>query len=319
MLDKKVVKELDIESYERGKTHKLWLHIIGDAMGNPIMIPVILIRGLEPGRTLGITAAVHGNEINGIPVIQRIANQVDAKKLKGNILAIPVVNVPSFFRHDRRFVNKVDLNHIMPGDKKGNVSSVYAYRFFDRVIKNIDVLLDLHTASFGRVNSYYIRADMRNKATAKLAKLQNAEIIVHNPPADGTLRGAASALKIPAITLELGNPNVFQKGVIQACLTGVYNAIYQLDMLEGEIVPPKIKAALCSHSYWLYTDKGGILTVIPKITKVVEKGEKIAVLRDIFGSVISEIRSPERGIVIGKSVHPVNQTGGRILHLGILK
>jgi len=318
-MEKKIVKELDIEAYEKGQTHKLWLHLIGDAMGNPILVPLILIKGAEPGRTLGITAAVHGNEINGIPVIQRLANQVDASQLKGNILAVPVVNTPSFLHWSRRFVDNVDLNHIMPGNKKGNASAVYAYRFFDRVIKNVDYLLDLHTASFGRINSYYIRADMRNKITAKLAKLQNPEIIVHNPPADGTLRGAASALKIPAITLELGDPNVFQKGVIQACLTGLNNALFQLKMLEGEVVIPKREAALCSHSYWLYADMGGILTVIPKVTKVVEKGEKIAVLRDIFGSVIREYHSPERGIVIGKSVNPVNQTGGRILHLGILK
>lgn len=319
MFEKKLVKELDVESYETGKTHKLWLHLIGDAMGNPIVIPIILIKGAEVGKTLGITAAVHGNEINGIPVIQRLINQIDAKKLRGNILAVPVVNTLSFLNWNRRFVDNVDLNHIMPGDKKGNASAVYSYRFFHRVIKNIDYLLDLHTASFGRINSYYIRADMRNKVTAKLAKLQNSEIIVHNPPADGTLRGAASALKIPAITLELGNPNVFQKGVIQSCLTGLYNALYQLKMLDGEIITAKQDAALCSNSYWLYTDMGGILTVLPKVTKIIEKGDKIAVLRDIFGTVIREYYSPERGIVIGKSVNPVNQTGGRILHLGILR
>ena len=96
-------------------------------------------------------------------------------------------------------------------DTDGNVSQVYAYRFFNRIVKHFDYLLDLHTASFGRINSYYIRADMANEIVRKMAFLQNAQIIVHNHPSDKTLRGTADQLGIPSITVEVGNPNVFQK------------------------------------------------------------------------------------------------------------
>lgn len=314
-----IIREIDFDALESGKTHKLWLKLIDDPLGNPVAVPVVIIKGKEPGKVLGITAAVHGNEINGIPIIQRMLRKVDPAELKGIILAVPVVNIPSFERKKRRFVDNVDLNHIMPGNKKGNVSQVYAYRFFHKVIKNIDYLLDLHTASGGRINSFYVRADMKNKIASKLAKLQNPDIIVHNPPADGTLRGAANALNIPAITLEVGNPNVFQNSMIKTGITGLFNVIYQLGMLEGEVVPDHSPVIRCSSSYWLYTNRGGILTVLPSTTKIVEKGEKVAVLRDIFGSIIEEYFSPERGVVIGKSVSPVNQSGGRILHLGLLR
>nr|MBS0038473.1 succinylglutamate desuccinylase/aspartoacylase family protein [Saprospiraceae bacterium] len=314
-----LIQDIDFDLYESGKTHRLWLHLIDDPLGNAVAIPVILVKGSHPGKTLGITAALHGNEINGISIIQRLINEIDPTAFHGNILAIPVVNIPSFTNRKRRFVDNVDLNHIMPGNKKGNVSGVYAYRFFHKVIKNIDYLLDLHTASTGRINSFYIRADMKNKITAKLAKLQNPDIIVHNPPADGTLRGAASALNIPAITLEVGNPNTFQKSMIHTSITGIYNAIFHLGMMEGTLVADETPVIRCSGSYWLYTDRGGILTVFPATTKIVEKGEKIAVIRDIFGTIIKEYFSPERGVVIGKSVNPVNQTGGRILHLGVLR
>lgn len=313
------VDELEIDSLEKGKTHQMWLHLIDGPMADSQSIPVIIARGKTAGKTMGITAAVHGNEINGIPVIQKLMREIDATKLTGNIVAVPVVNLPSFIRKKRRFVDNVDLNHIMPGNKKGNASGVYAYRFFDKIIKNIDYLLDLHTASFGRINSYYIRADMRHGLTAKLAKLQNAQIIVHNPPADGTLRGAASALKIPSITLEVGNPNTFQKGVVRSSLTGIYNALIHLNMWDDVIDRTESPAVLCSNSYWIYTDKGGILSVIPQTAEIVEKGQKIAVLKDIFGNLVKEFYSPEKGIVIGKSVSPVNQSGGRILHLGIMK
>ncbi len=314
-----VTDEINPESVERGSSREMWLHLTDDAMGNPLVIPVVIIRGAKKGKTLGITSAVHGNEINGIPIIQTLIRRIDPKELTGTIVAVPVVNVPAFKRKKRRFPNNVDINHVMPGDKKGNVSSVYAYRFFHKVVKNFDILLDLHTASFGRINSYYIRADMRDKTTAKLSRLQNAQIIVHNRPADGTLRGAASALGIPSVTLEVGNPNTFQKGVIRSSLTGIFNAMIELGMIEGEIDPPEKPAILCKTSYWIYTDRGGILTVSPEATQLVQKGERIAVIKDVFGKVLKEYFAPEKGVVIGKSVSPVNQTGGRILHLGLLK
>ena len=123
-------------------------------------------------------------------MIQRLFREIDVNELRGTIIGVPVVNVPSFMRKKRRFNDGVDLNHIMPGKKNGNVSQIYAYRFIERLVKHFDYLIDLHTASFGRVNSYYVRADMEQEATKELALLQNADIIVHNPPSDGTLRGA---------------------------------------------------------------------------------------------------------------------------------
>ena len=93
------------------------------------------------------------------------------------------------------------------------------------ILRKFDYLVDLHTASFDRVNSYYIRADMEDDTARRMALLQNAQIIVHDAPSDGTLRGAADALGIHAITLEVGNPNTFQKGHIRTSLTGIFNLL----------------------------------------------------------------------------------------------
>jgi predicted deacylase len=207
----------------------------------------------------------------------------------------------------------------MPGKPDGNVSQVYAYRLIQRVVNHFDYLLDLHTASFGRVNSYYIRADMRDPVTRKLAMLQNAQIIVNNPPSDGTLRGAADAIDIPAITLEVGNPNTFQKKLIRSGVEGIHNTLSFLEMISDEIEKPEIAPVICKSSYWIYTDTGGLLTLHVDLTDRVKKGERIASLKDVFGNTTREYFAPEDGVVIGKSVSPVNQSGGRILHLGIIK
>jgi predicted deacylase len=288
-------------------------------MGRPIEIPILIAKGIEDGPIVGLTAAVHGNELNGIPVIQRLFRELDVEQMKGIVVGVPIVNAPSLLRKRRRFLDGTDLNHIMPGKEDGTVSQIYAWRFVDKVLNQFDYLVDLHTASNGRVNSYYIRADMSDEVVRKMALLQNAQIIVHNPPNDNTLRGTAGELDIPAITLEVGDPNMFQKGMIRDGMTGIHNLLSWLNVTDFEIEENDSETVLCKRSYWIYTDEGGMLQVYPKVTQMVEKGERIATLRNVFGDVLKEYFAPEDGVVIGKSTSPVNQTGGRILHLGIIK
>ena len=75
----------------------------------------------------------------------------------------------------------------------------------------------------------------------------------------------------------------------------------------------------CQSSYWIYTERGGLLTLTVDLLEQVEKDQKLGFIRNIFGELIQEYFAPERGFVIGKSVSPVNQSGGRILHLGIVE
>lgn len=314
-----IIDKIDINMTPKGEKRYYWLKLISNGFGFPINVPVMVARGIGEGPILGVTAAVHGNELNGISVIQRLFNEVDVAELRGTIVGIPVVNIPAFIRKKRRFNDGVDLNHIMPGKKDGNISQVYAYRFMEKIVKKFDFLLDLHTASTGRINSYYVRADMDKPLVRKLALLQNADIIVHNPPADGTLRGAADDIDMPAITLEVGNPSTFQKRLIRSGVDGVHNVLCHLNMVDDEIAEIDKVTVICQSSKWVYTDTGGLLTVSVELRQLLKKGEKIAELRNVFGTKIKEYYAPEDGIVIGKSVSPVNQTGGRILHLGIIK
>jgi hypothetical protein len=316
--DTQVIRELNLQEAPSGRITRYWVHLVTNGMGMPTYVPIIVAKGEEDGPALGITAAVHGNELNGVSVIQRLFRELDVRNLKGTVVGIPVVNIPSLLANQREFIDGTDINDIMPGKAKGNMSEVYAYRFVNRVVKEFDYLVDLHTASFGRINSYYIRADMDNPVTRQMALLQNAEIVVNNAGTDGTLRGAAGMMGIHAITLELGNPHTFQKNYILWGLAGIHNLMVHFSMTDSEIEQPTKPPVICRKSYWIYTDTGGILTVQPDVTDFVRANERIATLRNIFGDMIKDYLAPEDGIVIGKSVAPVNQTGGRIVHLGIL-
>lgn len=312
-----VVLQFNPAATPAGSIGHYWLRLAADGMGNPICVPLLVARGANPGPVLGLTAAVHGDELNGIGVIQRLFADLDVTTLTGTVAAIPVVNIPGFQRQQRVFADGRDLNHIMPGRADGNNSQVYAHRLVERFLKQVNYLLDLHTASRGRINSYYVRADMADETTRRLATLQNPQIIVHNPPNDGTFRGVADELNIPAITLEVGNPGVYQKKLIRSGLAGVHNVLSHLGMTDDEIIGPQEEIIHCKRSYWIFTRTGGLLQVHVDLLQRINRGERIASLRNVFGELIEEYFAPEDGVVIGKSTAPVNQSGGRILHLGV--
>jgi uncharacterized protein len=313
-----LVKKIPLDEVTLGTLQRFRLRLISDSFGDPIWVPVLIAKGIKKGPVVGITALIHGNELNGLRVIQKLFKNIDTKTLSGTIIGFPIVNVSGFLRKTRKFSDGTDLNTKMPGKKGGNRGEVYSYRINERIVEPLDYLIDLHTASFGRINSHYVRAELSHPEVKKLAELQNAQIILHNTGKDGTLRRAAMDKKIVALTVELGDPHRFQKKMIKAALIGIDNIIRHLKMCPGKIKKPAQKPVMCTRSYWIYTEHGGILEVFPSLTDKVKKGEKIAVVRSVFGDILEEYFCPEDGIVIGKSIDPVNQTGSRILHLGVL-
>lgn len=315
--DAPLVDRLDLDDLPAGRVLRLHVEIARDGLSQPIALPVMVARGRKPGPVLGLTAAVHGNELNGIPVIRRIFQQIDPENLRGSIVGVLVVNVPGYLAHERVVFGTWDLNHQFPGDPAGNTARLYASRFLERIVSQLDMLIDLHTASVGRVNSLYVRADMTDAPAARMAYLQRPQIILHNPPSDRTLRGAAGGLGVSAITLEIGNPQRFHRDYIKRSLTGVRAVMMDHGMLRKRPVAPGPPPALCERSFWMYTDRGGLLEVLPNITDRVAADDVVARLTNPFGDVLAEYRAPEAGIIIGRSVDPVGPSGARIIHLGV--
>ena len=245
----------------------------------------------------------------------RLFERIDPHQLRGTLVGVVVVNLPGYLNH-RRYFDQVDLNHQFPGREDGSSAQVYAHRLVDRVLRHFDYVVDMHTASFGHENSLYIRADMKNEMARRMALLQRPQIILDDPPSDRTLRGYADELGIPAITVEIGNPHRFQAEYIRRSLAGLRAVLAEVRMVPRRKPIEVPKAITCSSSQWLYTDHGGLLEVFPSVTHMVEEGEVIARLTNIFGDVLREYRAPTGGVIIGKSVDPVAETGARIVHLG---
>ncbi|KAJ2060590.1 hypothetical protein GGI17_003628 [Coemansia sp. S146] len=313
------VSELDLASFPAGEISRVWVALAEDGMGLPIRVPVIIAKGSVEGPVVGITAALHGNELNGIPLIHRLFDEVLPAKLHGTLVAVPVANSPGFLLSQRGYTDGTDLNRVMPGKPNGSSPQVYAYNLMHRIIRHFDYLLDMHTASRGRVNSLYVRANLLDSRTARMARLQNPQIIVHNTSPDGSLRGAAMQRGIPAITVEIGDPSRFQKRFVRNALIGVTNILSQLRMIPDEANASEFEPVVCTRSFWIFAKSGGILTVHPDVNTWVRSGDLIATIHSVFGDLEEEYFAPQDGIIVGKHVDPVCQSGNRILHLGVVE
>ena len=120
----KAKEELVVSSLKKGEVHRLQIHLTDNALGVPWRVPLIIIRGENKGPTLGITAALHGNELNGISTIFKLIEKIDPKKLSGNLVLVPISNVPGYLLNQRYFIDNVDLNRIMPGKPQDRKSVV---------------------------------------------------------------------------------------------------------------------------------------------------------------------------------------------------
>lgn len=288
----------------------------------------MVAKGNHSGPVFGLTAALHGNEVSGIPIIQKIFHDLApyVTELRGTIVAVVCVNKFGFETSSRFYQDGSDLNRAFPGNATGPRSSQFAHHFFEKIVGHFNYLIDLHTASFGRLNSFYVRAAMNDPVIAKMAKLIRPTAIVHNvgrggDGGSGTLRAAAMARGIKALCIEIGDPLVFQTNLIVNTYMGIARVIDDLDMLnipevrENDRRPDPM---ICQRSYWIHTDRGGILVVTPEVGQRVKKGDFIGSVVDIFGFILREFEAPEAGVVIGKSSNPSNRQGDRVLHLGVI-
>jgi predicted deacylase len=313
----KTKEDLILDEFKNGEVHRAHVLLTDNSLGVPWRLPIIVVKGKKSGPVLGITAALHGNELNGISTIFKLIEDIDPKKLSGTLVLLPISNVPGYLAKQRYFSDAIDLNRIMPGKPEGVTSDLYAHFLTSKVISKFDYLLDLHTASHGRVNSLYIRADLENEETRTLAFLQNPQIIVQKYDEEGTLRGWANENSIPAITIEIGNSSAFQHTLIDETLEGILNTMKHFGMIEGEVQDMVTDATICDRSYWIYSKKGGIVDVLPSLADEVNKGQVIAKVYNVFGQVKEEVLADKKGVVIGKNINPNCDAGTRILHIGV--
>ena len=284
--------------------------------GVPVSTPVLVVNGALPGPTLCLSAAVHGDELNGIEIVRRVLHDIEADKLSGAIIGIPIVNVQGFRRGSRYLPDRRDLNRYFPGNPNGSAAARIAHSFFNKVVSNCDALIDLHTGSFERANLPQIRADLRDPDVLTLTQGLGSMVILHSTPAVGTLRYAATRAGIPAVTLEAGGPSQLELDEVKVGVKGIETLVYTLGMVKkrrlwGEPEP------VYYRSSWIRANNGGILLSDVGLGSTVRKGDILGTITDPMNNARSEVRSPYSGRIIGMARNQVVMPGFAAFHVGI--
>lgn len=286
--------------------------------GIAVPTPVLVVNGAKAGPTLCITAAIHGDELNGIEVVRRVLYDLEPEKLSGAVIGVPIVNLQGFRRASRYLPDRRDLNRYFPGNPNGSAASRLAYSFFTEVISHCNALVDLHTGSFQRTNLPQLRADLNNPQIVELTQGFGSTVVLHGAGTKGTLRRAASDAGIPTVTLEAGEPSRVQNEDVTHSTKGLMTLLNELDMYN-RTTNWGSREPVYYRSRWVRAESGGVLFSKVKLGDRVRKGELLGTVTDPITNVKSELRASEKGRVLGMALDQFVMPGFAAFRIGFEK
>jgi predicted deacylase len=285
--------------------------------GGWMSIPVVAFHGANPGPTVWLSAAIHGDEVCGVEVIRQVIGGLQPTSLTGTVLAVPVLNVPGFANGDRYMPDRRDLNRSFPGSKRGSLASRFADAFMTEIVRHCDVGIDLHTGSDHRRNVPQIRADLEDPSTKELADAFGAPFSVHSQLRDGSLREAARKVGATALLYEAGEAWRFDRDAIDVGVRGVRRVLAHLGMIDPAVLSqPTAPAVMLTGSSWVRSPQSGLARLDVELGDEVEARQPIGAVADAIGNNQRILRAAKAGYVIGRNESPVVHRGDALIHVG---
>jgi len=280
-----------------------------------ISIPIQIFRSRKKGPTLFVSAAIHGDELNGIEIIRRLISKKKFKLSCGTLIAVPMVNVHGVLNQSRYMPDRRDLNRSFPGSPKGSMAGRVAHRFFSEIVKQCDYGIDLHTGAIHRSNYPQIRGNLNDLETLAMAKAFNAPVILNSDLRDGSLRQCANEENVKILVYEAGEALRFDELSIRAGLKGVLNVMRHLGMLRASKKVHTTEPFVARKSSWLRASASGIVHNCFALGAHVQKGDVLAEIGDSFGSILDKVTALRDGVIIGIQNIPLVQEGDAMFHV----
>ncbi len=308
-----VIERLETGDLLPNATHRFWFRAGDNAVGQGWYVPVIVVKGAKPGPRLLLTAGIHGDELNGISVIHRLVAKLDPATLSGTVVAIPGLNTPGLLASSREFpADGANLNRSMPGDAAAGGAKAYAARLWSRLLRpNADAAVDLHTQSRG--TAYVLYAFASTPRTRRMAELVGPDIVKMDTGDKGTVENELTRDGVPAITFELGYPEVFDGPTIARAAAGIENLMTEMGMIAGSVRPtlPFVANRLLA----VRASVAGWMTLIVPLGSSVAKDQPIATIADPFGRVIATATAPVAGRINTIATDPRRNPGDMVARI----
>jgi hypothetical protein len=308
---------LEVDNISAGPGEKAKGFVVVDttASGTQVRVPVILINGAKEGPTLLVTSGVHGDDLNTIPMVWRIAENVDPAELSGQLIAIPICNPPAFEAG----------SHLSPGDNKslsfpgnaqGSISERMGYHLYHKIVVQADYLLDMHGGSVRSTLAALVVVD--HGADEETVEAANAMAEAFNPDLiiEGKSKGGQPPTAMFQITSRNGNPGLligmgkmgFNESDTVRGARGVLNVMRHLNMMEGEleiVATPRHTAAEVYH----HTPFGGGFFPAVDVGDEVKAGDTLGTVFNAFGEPNGDVKADVSGMVDAIRFYPVVGAG----------
>ncbi|WP_262693828.1 succinylglutamate desuccinylase/aspartoacylase family protein [Kordiimonas aquimaris] len=303
--------------------HRLKFRAGSTNTGQPIWVPIIVAKGAKPGPKLLLTAAVHGDELNGIAAIHSLIDGLDTQAVSGLIVAVPGLNQPGMIANSRHFVgsdgggSKTDLNRIFPGRLDGgDVAERYVARLWASILSaDFDLAVDLHTQTIGTLYPLFVFSDFRNDISRQMAFDLMPDMIKNDAGQKGTLETSFLSRGIPAVTFEVGGPKKWQPDLIARAVSGLRNLMIGAEMIEGVKMESATEPFVGSVSTNVYTEVGGFAYLKVGLKEHVRQNQVLAVMLDAYGQEIATYVAPHDGIVLSVATDPLREPGAMLVRI----
>lgn len=299
-----------------GETRDVRLKISETYTGDPIAMPIRVIRGTKKGPHLFVSAALHGDELTGTGIIHELLHANALAVTAGTLLLLPVVNVFGFENHDRYLPDRRDLNRVFPGSPTGSLASRIAHAFMTEVVAQCDYGIDLHSAAQTRTNYPNVRGDLSLPAVRRIASVFGCELVVDGKGPEACMRREACRVGCATIILEAGEPMKAEPEMLATGVRGIKNVLINLKMLEGELEEPAWQSTV-RKTTWVRAEVGGFLRFHVSPGDHIEEGHPVASNFSILGDLQRVLRSPCDGIVLGMATSPAVKPGEPVCHIAI--
>ena len=285
----------------------------------PVTMSVHVVHGRRPGPVMFVSAAIHGDEVIGVEIVRRLLRARNLDRLRGTLLAVPIVNAFGFMNQSRYLPDRRDLNRSFPGGPKGSLAARLAHLFMEEVVARSDVGIDLHSAAIHRSNLPQLRVASSNRRTLKLAETFGAPLILRSELRDGSLRQAASARNVDVMLYEAGEALRFDEFGVRVGVSGCLRVMRALEMIPARGTPAnRVRPMLSTGSRWVRAPVGGLMRSFRNVGDAVEADELLGIISDPFGEVDIEVTAPETGLILGRSNLPVVNEGDALFHIARL-
>lgn len=280
----------------------------------PVVLSALIINGRQPGPTMFVSAAVHGDELLGVEVIRRLVISKRLQSLHGTLIAVPVVNAFGFIAHSRYLPDRRDLNRSFPGKPDGSLAAQLAHLFLTEIVDRADFGIDLHTGAIHRTNLPQIRVLGQDESEAQRANAFGAPVVLKSSAPPGSLRAAVVERGKNILLYEAGEALRFDEKAIRVGLRGVLSVMRHEGMITGS-ARKDVTPLWLGSSQWVRAPEGGILQIRKPSGSPVKAGDVLAIVADPFGQTRQTIVSPIEGLVIGHTNLPTANRGDALLHV----